>query len=258
MREDLRVVLVQANLVWEDAQANRETIENLLMTQEGDVFVLPEMFSTGFSMKPSKLAEKENGPSLKWMKEIAEEKDAAIVGSLIIEEDSKYYNRLFFVYPDGSFKRYNKRHLFTLAGEEKYYAQGDESIIVDYKEWKIKPLICYDLRFPVWARNTEGYDLLLFVANWPEKRSHAWSTLLMARAIENQSYVVGVNRVGKDGSGIDHNGKSVVIGPLGESLLNFKDHQEVVKSVLLSSESLIQTRDRFRFLQDADGFKIIK
>jgi predicted amidohydrolase len=257
MREDLKVVLVQPNLVWENPKANREKLEMLIGKQKGELFVLPEMFTTGFSMKPSSFSESEDGPSLLWMKTMAKEKNAAFVGSLIIEENSNYYNRLFFVYPDGSYKTYDKRHLFTLAGEEKHYARGDESLLVDYKGWKIKPLVCYDLRFPVWARNSEGYDLLLYVANWPEKRSHAWSSLLTARAIENQSYVVGVNRVGEDGNGMAHNGKSVAIDPLGEELLKFKEEEEAAKSVMLSSEDLVQVRDRFRFLQDADDFEII-
>lgn len=258
MRKDLKVVLVQPNLVWEDATVNREKLGGLMDDQEGDLFVLPEMFSTGFSMRPSAFAETENGASVSWMADLAKVKDAAIVGSLIIEEDSNYFNRLFFVYPDGSYKTYNKRHLFTLAGEEKFYAQGDASIIVEYKGWKIKPLVCYDLRFPVWARNTEGYDLLIYVANWPAKRSHAWSSLLTARAIENQSYVVGVNRVGEDGNGMDHNGKSVAVGPLGEQLQGFSENEEAAKSVTLSSDDLINMRERFRFLQDADDFKILK
>lgn len=258
MREDLKVVLVQPNLVWENPKANRDKLEKLMIGQSGDLFVLPEMFATGFSMNPSAFSETEDSASVSWMKVMAKEKEAAIVGSLIIEENSNYYNRLLFIYPDGTYITYNKRHLFTLAGEEKYYAQGQDSIVVEYKGWKIKPLVCYDLRFPVWARNTEDYDLLLYVANWPAKRSHAWSSLLTARAIENQSYVIGVNRVGEDGNGMAHNGKSVAIDALGEDLLIFKDGEEAAKPILLSSEDLKEVRERFRFLQDADEFKILK
>lgn len=258
MREDLNVVLVQPNLVWENAQANLEKLESLMNGQIGDLFILPEMFTTGFSMNPSAFAETENGESVSWMKRIAKAKNAAVVGSLIIKENTNYYNRLFIVFPDGGYKTYNKRHLFTLAGEEKHYAQGYEILIVEYKGWKIKPLVCYDLRFPVWARNTEDYDLLIYVANWPEKRNHAWSSLLTARAIENQSYVVGVNRVGIDGNGTEHNGKSTVFDTLGKSLFAFNEGEEAAKSVVLSSESLLKTRERFRFLKDADNFKIFE
>lgn len=258
MRKDLRVVLVQPNLVWESPEVNRAGLEGLIREKSGDLFVLPEMFTTGFSMRPSAFCETEDGPSLLWMKSMAKEKEAAFVGSLIIEENANFYNRLFFVYPDGSYKTYDKRHLFTLAGEDKFYAQGDKSLLVDYEGWKIKPLVCYDLRFPVWARNTEGYDILIYVANWPEKRIHAWSSLLTARAIENQCYVVGVNRVGDDGNGMTHIGKSVAIDPFGENLLSFEDLEESAKEIVLSSESLLQVRERFRFLQDTDDFEIVK
>ena len=258
MRSDLNVVLVQPHLAWEDPKANQQKIETLVEPHGGDLFVLPEMFTTGFSMNPSALAEEEDGDSVKWMQALARNKKAAVTGSLIIHDNGNYYNRLFFVYPDGAYKTYNKRHLFTLAGEQDHYKAGSESLIVEYKGWKLKPLVCYDLRFPVWARNTEGYDVLLYVANWPEKRSFAWSSLMVARAIENQAYVVGVNRVGDDGNGMAHNGKSSAIGPLGESLLNFEEQQEGAKAVQLSSENLIATRERFKFLQDADNFEIMK
>ncbi len=258
MKTDLKVTLVQPDLFWEDRDPNRCNIAFMLKdVGETDLIILPEMFTTGFSMSPAKWSETEAGATLEWMKTIAKIKDAAVTGSIIIEENGNFYNRLFFVYPNGEYLKYDKRHLFTLAAEDQHYAAGSEILIVDYLGWKIKPLVCYDLRFPVWARNTEKYDLLLYVANWPAKRSFAWSQLLIARAIENQSYVAGVNRVGTDGNGFDYSGDSVMLNPFGEEMAKITN-AEAIKTVTLSKENLNKIRDKFRFLEDGDRFEIEK
>ena len=256
MKKELKVTLVQPNLKWEDRDYNLNNIALMLKNVgETDLIVLPEMFTTGFSMSPEKWSETEKGNSLTWMKKLAKSKNAAVTGSIIIEEEGKYYNRLFFVFHNGEIKKYDKRHLFTLAAEEEHYSAGNQTLIVDYLGWKIKPLICYDLRFPVWARNTENYDLLLYVANWPAKRSFAWSQLLVARAIENQSYVAGVNRVGTDGNGFDYSGDTVLLNPIGEEIAKVVDEETII-TVTLSKENLSTIRDKYKFLEDKDRFEI--
>ena len=258
MAKKLTTALLQADLVWENAAANREEFQKKIsrLSSEVDLIVLPEMFSTGFSMNAENLAELTGGPSLLWMKKIASEKNAAVTGSLIITENGKFYNRLYFVFPDGSFEKYDKRHTFTLAKENETYASGKERLTVTYKGWKICPLVCYDLRFPVWSRNTEDYDLLIYVANWPSPRVQAWDTLLRARAIENMSYCIGVNRVGKDGNGHDYTGHSAVFDCLGNPLNKSSEEQEFEEEVVLTKDHLEETRDKFRFLQDRDKFRI--
>ncbi len=229
MSEKLKIAFIQANLHWEDAEANRKLFSKEIekISDEVELIILPEMFTTGFSMNAENLAEKTEAKTLAWMKDWAKKKSAAITGSVIITENFNYYNRLFFVFPDGSYKLYDKRHTFTLAKEDETYTAGKDRLIVDYKGWKICPLICYDLRFPVFARNTEDYDLLIYVANWPEKRVNAWDALLKARAIENMSFCVGLNRTGKDGDGYVYNGHSAVYDTLGHNLTEL-DREETV------------------------------
>jgi len=195
----ISVSIIQSDIIWEDRLSNLENYQNKINQIEStDLIVLPEMFTTGFSMNPKDISETMSGETIQWMKANASKMNSAICGSIIIEEDDKYFNRFIWVNPDGSIHHYDKKHLFSFAGEDKNYTSGNNKLIIEYKGWKICPLICYDLRFPVWSRNSEGYDLLIYVANWPDKRKLAWKTLLTARAIENQCYVIGVNRVGKD------------------------------------------------------------
>lgn len=258
MTQNLNIAIIQGDLKWEDPEANRtyftEKIKDL--GKHVDLIVLPEMFTTGFSMNAKKLAEPSESLSLDWMREMAASKDAAITGSLIISEDGQFYNRLFFVYPDGSYKTYDKRHTFTLAREDETYTAGTRRLITEFKGWKICPLICYDLRFPVWSRNTEDYDLLIYVANWPEKRVNAWDALLKARAIENMSYCIGVNRIGKDGDGYVYNGHSSVFDPLGKELTPPECSEELIGVYTLDFEYLKETRSSLKFLQDRDRFSL--
>lgn len=256
MSKTLYTALLQVDLKWEDPQANRSLFSKEIkaLSDQVDLIILPEMFTTGFSMNAEKLAEKNDGLSFNWMKEMAGLKNAAITGSLIITENGKYYNRLFFVFPDGSFKSYDKRHTFSLAKEDRTYTAGNERLIVNYKGWKICPLICYDLRFPVWSRNTEPYDLLIYVANWPEKRVAAWDALLKARAIENMSYCIGINRTGIDGSGHNYSGHSAAYNCLGENLTGEYRELPFVKEVGLEKDHVENTRKQLRFLQDRDDF----
>lgn len=258
MAEKLKTALIQEDLVWEDPEANKRLFQRRIeaLSKDVDLIVLPEMFSTGFSMNAKSLAEPTGGPTLQWMKEMAAEKDAAVTGSVIVQDDGRYFNRLFFIYPDGSFKRYDKRHTFTLAKENETYDSGKERLIVSYKGWKICPLVCYDLRFPVWARNTEDYDILIFVANWPSVRVQAWDTLLKARAIENMCYCIGVNRVGEDGNGHPYPGHSVVYDSLGNALTSPAVEEEFQEEIILEKAHLKETRGKLRFLQDRDIFEI--
>jgi predicted amidohydrolase len=235
---------------------NKAHFDDLLQGLQTDLVVLPEMFTTGFSMNPNELAEEEDGPTLAWLKAKARELDAAITGSVIIHEKGKYYNRLFFVLPNGNYQTYNKRHLFTYAGEHHHYTAGSNKLTLDYKGWKICPMVCYDLRFPVWSRNTEDYDLLIYVANWPERRNHPWKSLLVARAIENQCYTIGLNRVGEDGNGISHSGDSIVLDPLGEKVAAANPLIEEVITTQISKAELQKVRDRFQFLADRDEFTL--
>jgi len=256
--QDLRISLIQTELIWENPSENIRAFTRLLSDLETtDVVILPEMFTTGFSMNPSGIAEKSNGPTTIWMANMAKQLNAALCGSIIIEEGGKYYNRLIWMNPDGSNFIYDKRHLFTLAGEEKIYTAGTEKIVVEYKGWRVCPLICYDLRFPVWSRNDMNYDLLIYVANWPERRVFAWQQLLIARAIENQCYVAGVNRVGKDGNEIYHSGHSALIDSMGETLSQLIDKNGVLTSTL-SAKHLAQLRAKLPFQNDRDEFEIRK
>ncbi|MDR6299611.1 amidohydrolase [Mesonia maritima] len=256
--EELRVSLIQTELFWEDASANLQMFTQKIeeLDQPTGLIILPEMFSTGFSMNAEKLAENTDGESFSWMCETAISKNIALTGSLIIKENSNYYNRLYFIFPDGSYKFYDKKHLFTLAGEQHTYSSGKEKLIVDYKGFKICPLICYDLRFPVWSRNTEDYDLLIYVANWPAKRTFAWDALLRARSIENMSYVIGVNRIGEDGNGHAYSGHSAVYDMLGKHQ-STKNYEAIFsETITLSKTNLQQTREKFGFLRDRDEFTL--
>ncbi len=228
--------------------------------EKAEVVVLPEMFSTGFSMKPKELAETMDGETLQWMKRVAAERKIILTGSVIIEEEGNYYNRLIWMLPNGQYGVYDKRHRFAYAEEDKHYTAGNKRLIASVKGWKINLLICYDLRFPVWARQQAQpgemeYDLLIYVANWPERRAQAWKTLLQARAIENQSYVVGVNRVGDDGNDIHYSGESMVIDPLGEILYTKKDAEDIF-TIELDKKHLDTVREKFPFWKDADDFTI--
>lgn len=256
MAKKLNTALIQANLKWEDPQINRSFFSKEIkaLSEDIDLIILPEMFTTGFSMNAKQLAEKTDGLTLQWMREMAKLKDAAVTGSVIITENDNFYNRLFFIFPDGSFKTYDKRHTFTLAKEDKTYTAGRDRLIVEYKGWKICPLICYDLRFPVFARNTEDYDLLIYVANWPSKRVAAWDTLLKARAIENMSYCIGVNRTGKDGDGYEYNGHTAAYDCLGENLTELDREEPFVQEIALNKKHLEETRNHLKFLQDRDEF----
>ena len=257
---DLKVTLIQSNLFWENKEKNLDQFSRKIdaITEPTDLIILPEMFSTGFSMNPKKLSEGMNGETVSWMKERARVKKCVVAGSFICEESGNFYNRLLWVNPDGSYSKYDKRHLFSMGDEHNHYAAGEEKLIVKIKDWKICPLICYDLRFPVWARNTHEsfYDVLIYVANWPERRSHPWKTLLLARAIENQAYVIGVNRIGADGNAITHSGDSAVINPKGEIISTTKANEEATETVTLSYAELAEFRKQFPVMQDADKFEL--
>ncbi len=255
--DNLRLTVVQSDLSWENEPSNFNHFYKILKSNNlGDIVVLPEMFSTGFSMKPKDLVHFSNGEALKWMQQMAKEFKTALVGSAIFWEGNKAFNRLYFVKPNGEFSFYNKRHLFTLAGEQEQYTAGEELLIVEYKDWRIQPFICYDLRFPAWCRNTQNVDLQIFVANWPERRVFAWDTLLKGRAIENMCYIAASNRVGADGNGVYHSGSSVVLNELGQTLLSFESGKTELKTIEISKETLLKSRKRFQFLADADSFKL--
>lgn len=257
MQPELKVAVIQKDLAWQDAAQNRLAIDKILSeTTDVDLIVLPEMFTTGFSMEPEHIAETMDGETVCWMLEKATALQAAIVGSVIIKEDNRYFNRMLFVHPNKKIETYNKRHAFTLAGEHKSYTSGKEKLIVDYLGWKICPLICYDLRFPVWSRNVENYDVLIYAANWPKPRVNAWNTLLKARAIENMSYCIGVNRVGVDANGHEYSGNSAVIDYLGEALTGISECKEEVLCATLSKNKLYDLRSKLSFLEDKDNFSI--
>lgn len=250
----MEVALIQAPLQWENPKANRTYFGSRINSLKGsaDLIVLPEMFTTGFTMKPQNIPPEEAGHTLEWMQEYASLADAALTGSLVFKEGAEYFNRLIFMFPDGNYEYYDKRHTFTLAGEDKVYQRGKERKILHYREFTFCLQICYDLRFPVWSRNTDDYDILLYVANWPDTRISAWDTLLRARAIENMSYVLGVNRVGTDANGLTYNGHSAVYDAMGKQM-TFSEKDEILR-VSLDKGALNQARESLKFLQDRDSF----
>ncbi|MEM7368528.1 MAG: amidohydrolase [Bacteroidota bacterium] len=259
----LHITALQLDLIWENPEANRSQIEHLLMQEnrETDLIVLPEMFTTGFTMKASANYEEMEGETEQWMKRLSRKYDALVGGSIIVKEGTDYYNRFLVVGPEGVIAEYDKRHLFRMSGEHEYYEQGEDWVWFEYKGWKIVPLICYDLRFPVWSRNrirgdgSLACDLLLYVANWPQKRSHHWETLLRARAIENQCYVVGVNRVGTDGLQIPYTGNSMILDYMGEDLA-YNVGDETVLQAELDPGPLNKWRSKFPIWKDADVFEL--
>ena len=269
MSSNITVTIIQADLAWENKAANLAMFEEKIKNIRGrtEIVILPEMFSTGFSMRPELLAETMEGETIAWMKKIAATYKIILTGSVIISEGTpaKYYNRLVWMLPNGQFGIYDKRHRFAFAGEDKHFDAGNKRLIASVKGWRVNLLVCYDLRFPVWSRqgttfngddeNSLEYDLLIYVANWPERRSHAWKTLLQARAIENQCYLVGVNRVGNDGNEIHYSGDSMVVDPLGEVLYQ-KHEQEDVFTITLDKDHLDSVRGRFPFWRDKDNFRI--
>ena len=263
----LTVTLIQTNLFWEERERNLAMLESKIngINEHTEIIILPEMFSTAFSMKPEQLAETMDGVTFHWMQRIAVAKKVILTGSIMVEEEGRYYNRLIWMLPNGAYGYYDKRHLFAFAKEDRHYTRGNKRLIASVKGWKINLQVCYDLRFPVWARQSAGavhsdggfpeYDVLVYVANWPERRNHAWKTLLQARAIENQAYVIGVNRVGNDGNDIYHSGDSMVVDAMGE-ILYHKAHEEDVFTITLDKNVLEANRNRFPFLRDADHFII--
>ena len=276
----LTVTIIQSQLYWEDKIANLQQFEEKIhrINLPTEVVILPEMFNTGFSMQPELLAETMEGTSVAWMRKMAMQKRIILTGSLMIQEANQYYNRLIWMLPNGQYGYYDKRHCFAFAGEHEKYTAGNKRFIAQVKGWKINLQICYDLRFPVWARQqkeataietlpgvahskakevaTAEYDVLIYVANWPERRNHAWKTLLTARAIENQAYVIGVNRVGYDGNEIYHSGNSMVVDAMGEVLYH-QQHDEDIFTITLEKEKLEQARTQFPFWKEADYFRIM-
>ena len=256
--EELKVTIIQSHLHWENPEANRVHFSQLFETIQvsTDIIVLPEMFTTGFTINAEAVAEKPDGSTVKWMLAEAKKHNTAITGSIIIKENDLFYNRLFFATPCGDIINYNKKHTFTLAGEHKVFAAGNELKIIRYKGWKIRPLVCYDLRFPVWARNTDNYDVLLYVANWPDRRVAAWDALLKARAIENMAYCIGVNRIGLDGNGHQYTGHSAAYDVLGEQVSTADFEKDFVETIILTKAHIEKNRKHLQFLNDADSFTL--
>ncbi|EAR03062.1 amidohydrolase [Maribacter sp. HTCC2170] len=254
--QKLNIALVQTSLVWEDPEENRENLSNKIdkLPFETDLIVLPEMFITGFTMNPQNIDDSEGPKTVEWMLDEAKKAQSAIVGSIPFFENGFYVNRLYFVEPNGTIYHYDKRHTFTLAGEDQVYKAGNKHLIIDYKAFRINPMICYDLRFPVWARNTEDYDVLIYVANWPKPRVTAWDTLLKARAIENMAYCIGVNRCGQDEAGYVYSGHSALYNSLGEQLV-FSE-EETVLFATLDKAHIVNTRNKLKFLEDRDTFSL--
>ncbi|MFA8436296.1 MAG: amidohydrolase [Marinifilaceae bacterium] len=259
MIDDLKVSLVQADLVWGDVNANLEKFSQLLndMKEDSDLIVLPEMFTTGFSMEGKEETARQEPVTLEWMKRMAAQKSASLIGSIVVEDQKQFYNRLFVVNPSGEYQYYDKRHLFRMGQEHRHFGQGTTPLIVQIGNWRVRPLICYDLRFPVWSRNRNDYDLLIYIANWPESRRDVWNTLLKARALENQAFVTGVNRVGRDGMGLQYSGDSVLWDARGKAIGRCDDFVEMVQTVNLSLAELNEFRKKFPVHFDADSFEIL-
>ncbi|MGB5323323.1 amidohydrolase [Lutimonas sp.] len=258
MAKSLTISLVQTDNVWENIDVNLKNLTSKIeeIQEKTDMIILPELFTTGFTMEAEGIAETMDGVGIQWMLDTANKKECVVLGSLLIIESGNYFNRLIVAFPDGNIKHYDKRHLFSFAGEDKVFKAGTERMTFEYKGFKICPLICYDLRFPVWARNTEDFDLIIFVANWPNARMLAWDTLLKARAIENLCYVIGLNRVGIDNNQLVYTGHSAVYDAMGATLLNFEPGEGAIGSVSIDIDHIEQTRSKFRFLEDRDSFVI--
>lgn len=253
----MKIALLQSSLFWENPKANRNHFEEKInaLAEKVDLIVLPEMFSTGFTMNPEAVFETMEGETIQWMQSLTKAKNSAITGSLVVKENDNFHNRLVFVFPSGEMQIYDKRHLFTLAGEDKVYTSGNQKLIVEYLGWKICPLICYDLRFPVFARNVENYDVLIYVANWPKSRIQAWDILLKARSVENLCYTVGVNRVGLDNNNLEYDGHSQMVDFLGNYALKPQENEGVF-IVELNKQKLVETRKKLGFLNDRDSFEL--
>ncbi|EOA49401.1 amidohydrolase [Bacteroides salyersiae] len=259
MMHPLKISIVQTDIAWENKQENLRMLREKLHALRGttEIVVLPEMFSTGFTMKSRELAEPVSGITVRILKELAADFQLALCGSFICSERSNYYNRAFFITPEGEEFYYDKRHLFRMGNEAEYFSAGNNKLIISYRGWNICLLVCYDLRFPVWSRNVNNeYDLLIYMASWPQARRLAWDTLLCARALENMCYVCGVNRIGVDGNKLIYNGGSVVFSPKGEPLASVPDGEEGIETVSLSLISLQQLRDKFPVWKDADAFRL--
>jgi omega-amidase len=251
----MKVSLIQTNIIWENPSENRRVLEEKInsLTESVDLIILPEMFTTGFTMLPEMVAETMDGETILWLQNIAKTKNCAITGSLVITENDCFYNRMVFVFPDGKVQNYDKKHLFSLAGEDKVYASGNEKIIVEYNDWKICLQVCYDLRFPVFSRNTENYDMLIYVASWPKVRTNAWDILLKARAVENLSYAIGVNRIGTDTNDFEYIGHSQIIDELGNYIITPTENEGIFIADL-DRNKMLETRYKLNFLNDRDGF----
>lgn len=254
----MKIALIQNELIWENPTENRKLFNATInsISESVDLIVLPEMFTSGFTMNPKKVSETMQGETISWLQHLAKARNCAITGSLVIQENTNYYNRLVFVFPSGEIQTYDKRHLFTLAGEDKIYTSGTEKLILEYKGFRICPLICYDLRFPVFARNVEDYNVLIYVANWPKPRINAWDILMKARAVENMSYVIGVNRVGTDNNNHEYVGHSQAVDFLGNYILEPQSNKGIF-IVNLAKKELLETREKLAFLNDKDEFEII-
>lgn len=252
----LRIGLVQFDIAWENPGENMRRIEKLLDANDRtDLVILPEMWSTGFTMRPEAAAESATGPALQWMSGQARERNTALCGSVAVAEGDRYFNRWYCVFPDGMIASYDKKHLFSFGKEDLYYSPGNQRTYIEINGWKIMPIVCYDLRFPVWCRNTDDYDLMVVVANWPKPRIHHWDALLKARAIENQSYVAGVNRIGQDDNGLLYNGHSCIFDMNGQEILTLEE-KETLGTVVLDKQALTSFRQQYRFLQDRDQFNL--
>ncbi|SKB44925.1 Carbon-nitrogen hydrolase [Sphingobacterium nematocida] len=257
--ETIKITVFQAYLFWENAEKNLQNLGLRLSSLKGktDLIILPEMFNTGFTMNVEKCAERMDGMTMRWMYNTAKSFECVVAGTLIIEEEGRYYNRFVWMSPDGSYVHYDKRHLFGMANENSVFTAGESRVIVELKGWRICPMVCYDLRFPVWSRNQEnGYDLLVYTASWPDKRSAHWRALIPARAIENQAFVIGVNRVGHDGNEVYYSGGSMCISPLGD-VVYYKPEDEDLYTFTLNPKDLESAREQFPFLQDADKFSLL-
>ena len=259
MENLLKTAIIQTDIIWKNSIQNRINFSSKIdvVSNDVDLIILQEMFTTGFTNQVQDVCESMEGETVQWMLQKASEKDALLIGSIIIQEREKFFNRLIVAFPNGKLKYYDKRHLFSYAGEDEVFTAGNSRLVFDYRGFKICPLVCYDLRFPVWSRNTEDIDLLIYVANWPKPRINAWDILLKARAIENLCYTIGVNRLGKDFNNLEYVGHSAVIDAMGNPVLDFEEGQEEIKTIILSMEHIENARSKFGFLEDKDEFEIV-